>query len=250
MSRPSDGDPSARAPRESFQTTRWGVVLAARGRSGPEARQALEDLCSTYWYPLYAFVRRKGYDADSALDLVQGFFARLLEKDDLRDVDPARGRFRSFLMASCSHYLANRADHDRALKRGGNVSTFSIHPDEAENRYAREPSHDLTPERLYLRRWATIVLDLVLKRLQVEMAEAGKADLFEALKPALLGDEGAAPYRELGALVGLSQGAARLASHRLRARYRAILREEIGRTLADPADVDQEVRDLFVALSG
>jgi RNA polymerase sigma-70 factor (ECF subfamily) len=252
MDRPTPPDPLAGASRASFDTTHWSVILAARRRSAPEeAREALAALCSTYWYPLYAFVRRKGYNADEAQDLVQGFFARLLEKDDLQDVDPAKGRFRSFLMAACSHFLANRRDYERARKRGGGGrAILSIDAVEAERRYDREPSHTLTPERLYLRRWATTLLDSVLARLQREMADAGKAAQFEALKPALLGESDAESYRRLGAAAGLSEGAARVAAHRLRNRYRELLREEVGRTLADPAEVEQEIRDLFAALGG
>jgi RNA polymerase sigma-70 factor (ECF subfamily) len=235
--------------RAAFDTTHWSLVLAANGPATPEAQAALSALCATYWYPLYAFVRRKGNDPDSAQDIVQGFFARLLEKGDLRKVDPARGRFRSFLMSACSHYMANLHDHDRALKRGGR-STISIDAVEGERRYVREPAHDLTPERLFLRRWATTLLDRVLDRLGHELKAAGRGEHFEVLKPTLLADGDAASYRELGARMGATESAARVAAHRMRARYRELLREEVGQTLADPADVEQEIRDLFLALSG
>jgi RNA polymerase sigma-70 factor (ECF subfamily) len=248
MDRTSGKDPSANSSRASFQTTHWSLVLAARRYSDPEAREALAALCGAYWYPLYAFLRRKGCDADAAQDLVQGFFARLLEKEDLQAVDPAKGRFRSFLMAACSHYLANRRDYERAQKRGGG-KVLSIDAIEAETRYGREPAHATTPERLYLKRWATTLLEGVLDRLRREMAEAGKATLFEAIGPALLGESEAASYRQIGATVGLSERAARVAAHRMRRRYRELLREEVGRTLADPADVDEEIRDLFAALT-
>jgi RNA polymerase sigma-70 factor (ECF subfamily) len=250
MSHDRPKDPLAGASRASFDTTHWSLVLAARRRSDPEqARAALAALCQAYWYPLYAFVRRKGYDADVAQDLVQGFFARLLEKDDLQDVDPAKGRFRSFLMAACAHFLANRRDYERAQKRGGRPP-LSIDAAEAERRYGREPSHTLTPERLFLRRWATTLLDGVLERLQSEMADAGKAGQFEALKPALLGESDAASYRRLGEAAGISEGAARVAAHRMRKRYRELLHEEVGRTLANPEEVEEEIRDLFGALAG
>lgn len=241
-------DPLDSPPRASFGTTHWSLVLAARDHTAPEAREALAALCETYWYPLYAFVRRKGYDREVAQDRVQGFFLQLLEKDDLRAVSPAKGRFRSFLMAACTHYLAKQRDHDRALKRGGRPP-ISLDSAEAERRYTLEPAHSLTPERLYLRRWATTLLDLALERLRQEMADDGKASLFEELKSSLLADDDAEPYRQLGVRIGRSEGAARVIAHRMRSRFRAILRDEVGRTVADPNEVDQEIRDLFVALS-
>jgi RNA polymerase sigma-70 factor (ECF subfamily) len=248
MNQRGSHDPIDRSGRASFATTHWSIVLAARDRETPEARAALEALGTSYWYPLYAFVRRKGHDPDAALDLVQGFFARLLEKGGLGTVDPAKGRFRSFLMAACSNYLANQHDRQRALKRGGRPPV-ALDAADAERRYAREPSHNLTPERLYLRRWATTLLDHVLERLEAEHIAAGKARQFEALKPALLGDSDAATYRQLGVAAGLSEGAARVAAHRMRLRYREILRGEVAQTIADPAEVEQEIRDLFSALS-
>jgi RNA polymerase sigma factor (sigma-70 family) len=232
----------------SFPTTRWGIVLAARDRATSEGRAALEVLCGSNWYPVYAFVRRKGHAPDLAADLVQGFFARLLEKGGLGAVDPDKGRFRSFLMASCSHYLANHHDRERTRKRGGRPAV-SLDADEAERRYRLEPSHDLTPERLYLRRWATTLLDRVLDRLRDEMAREGKGLLFESLKPALLGEGESVGYRELGSLAGLSEGAARVAAHRMRSRYREMLRDEVAATIVDASEVDQEIRDLFTALA-
>jgi RNA polymerase sigma-70 factor (ECF subfamily) len=236
-------------PQASFGTTQWSLVLAARDQAAPEARAALAALCETYWYPLYAFVRRKGYDRDRAQDLVQGFFLRLLEKDDLRAVAPEKGRFRSYLMAACMHFLANQRDHDRALKRGGGP-LISLDAAEAERRYALEPAHSLTPERLYLRRWATTLLDAALYRLRQEMTEDGKSSLFDELKSSLLADDEAAPYRQVAARIGRSEGAVRVVVHRMRGRFRAILREEVGRTVADPDEVEQEIRDLFAAISG
>jgi DNA-directed RNA polymerase specialized sigma24 family protein len=234
--------------RASFGTTHWSLVLAARGHATPEARKALAALCEAYWYPLYAFVRRKGYDRDLAQDLVQGFFLRLIESDDLRVVAPAKGRFRSYVMAACTHYLSNQRDHDRALKRGGRPP-ISLDAAEAERRYTLEPTHSLTAERLYLRRWATTLLDTALDRLRQEMEEDGKASLFEELKSSLLADDAAESYRKLGWRIGRSEGAARVIAHRMRGRFRAILREEVCRTVADPREVEQEIRDLFVAMS-
>jgi RNA polymerase sigma-70 factor (ECF subfamily) len=237
-------------PAERFQTTRWGLILAARGGHATEARAALASLCGSYWYPLYAFVRRKGHDPETARDLVQGFFARLLEKGDLASVDRQKGKFRSFLMAACAHYLANQSDHDRAQKRGGGRAPISIDQITAEDRYDLEPAHDLTAERLFERHWALTLLDHVLGRLEVEMMRAGKSRLFEALRPALLGDAERTAYAEIAAGLGLSEEAARAAAHRLRRRYREILREEVANTLDDPAEVEAEIGALFTALGG
>jgi RNA polymerase sigma-70 factor (ECF subfamily) len=241
-------DPVDSSARASFATTHWSLVLAACGHATPEAREALAALRETYWYPLYAFVRRKGYKHDLAQDLVQGFFLRLIEKDDLRAVAPAKGRFRSYLMAACTHYLANQRDHDRALKRGGRPP-ISLDAAEAERRYTLEPAHSLTAERLYLRRWATTLLDTALDRLRREMSNDGKASLFEELKSSLLADDAAESYRQLGLRIGRSEGTARVIAHRMRSRFRAILHEEVGRTVADPREVEQEIRELFVAMS-
>ena len=181
MNELAQGYPAKRP--EEFRTTRWSRIVATRERATPSAREALDSLCSDYWYPLYVFVRRKGYDHPSAEDLVQGFFARLLEKDDLATLEPRKGRFRSFLLAACTHYLANQAERDRTQKRGGGRLTLSLDSDDARARYAREPAHQLTPERLYERRWAMTVLDRVLGRLSDEMAVAGKARVFSTLRP-------------------------------------------------------------------
>ena len=183
-----DDDASQLAPFKSFQTTCWSVIFAARDGESVEAKEALATLCGAYWYPLYAFVRRKGYDAETAQDLVQGFLARLLEKRDLVSVDRGKGKFRSFLMAACTHYMANQRDHERAKKRGGGRIAISIDRPSAEARYAHEPAHEMTAERLFERQWALTLLDRVIERLDAEMAQAGKARQFTTLKPALLGE--------------------------------------------------------------
>jgi RNA polymerase sigma-70 factor (ECF subfamily) len=224
------------------------MVLSARDGGAAEAREALEVLCATYWYPLYAFVRRKGYGPEAAEDLVQGFFARLLEKGDLAAVERAKGKFRSFLMAACTHYLANQAQHDRARKRGGGRAPVSIDRLAAEGRYGCEPAHVLTAERLFDRQWTLTLLENVLKALTAEMSEAGKARQFEVLRPTLLGAAERVPYREVAAALALSEDAARAAAHRLRRRYRELLRAEVARTLDDAADPDEEIRSLFAAL--
>jgi DNA-directed RNA polymerase specialized sigma24 family protein len=232
-----------------FPTTHWSRVAAAADRVDPSAREALERLCRDYWFPLYAFVRGRGYEAHDAEDIVQGFLADLLERDSLTDIDRSKGRFRSFLRASCEHYLANRRDHDRAAKRGGGRMILSIDRGSAEDRYCREPAHELTPERLFERQWAMMLLERVLARLEAELNQAGKGELFAALRPALQGDGLAPPSAVIAAALRMNEGAVRVAAHRLKARYRELLREEVGRTTVAPADVDKELADLLAALT-
>jgi DNA-directed RNA polymerase specialized sigma24 family protein len=240
---------ASEALNTSFPTTQWSRVVAAGNPALPEARDALAVLCSAYWYPLYAFIRRRGHGRDEAEDLVQGFFSVLLEKNGLSSVDRGLGRFRSFLLAACTHFLANRRDYDRAVKRGGRRVVLSIDALQAEDRYLNEPSHELTAERLFERRWATTLLDRVLGRLEHEMTCAGKGRLLKSLKPILVGDSERVSYAEIAAESDCSPGAARSAAHRLRARYRTLLREEIGRTLADPAGIESEIHDLFATFT-
>lgn len=237
-------------PVQHFQTTCWSVILTARDGKPHEARDALAALCAAYWYPLYAFVRRKGHDPDASQDLVQGFFTRLLEKGDLASVDRSKGKFRSFLMAACSHYLANERDKARAKKRGGDRPVVSIDAGSAEGRYRREPFHDLTPERLFDRQWALTLLDQALAELELEMSRAEKARQFAVLQPALLGAADRVPYAEIAAALSISEEAARAAAHRLRRRYRQLLRDLVSRTVDDPADIDDEISTLFSCLSG
>jgi RNA polymerase sigma-70 factor (ECF subfamily) len=240
---PSDRQPAA----ARFATTRWALVRAARDASAPEGREALASLCAIYWYPLYAFIRRQGHDAEQAQDLTQELFARLLEKDGLASVDQSKGRFRLFLLAACRHLLSNERDRARARKRGGGRPTLSIDAAAGEERYGREPAHGETPERLFERRWALALLGQVLARLRDEHEAAGKGPLFEGLKGHLAG-EGEGTYAEAAARLGLSEGAVKVAVHRLRQRYRELLREEIAHTVAGPAEVEDEVRALFAAL--
>ena len=231
-----------------FVTTRWSLIVAARGDS-PPAREALSELCRAYWYPLYAYIRRKGHTHAEAEDLTQEFLARLLERDDLAGVDPARGRFRSFLLAACNHFLSNRRDHDRALKRGGGQQPLPLDFGAAEQRYNAEPGHEETAERLFERRWALALLDRVLDRLRQEYATGGKGELFEKLKGRLAGDSGAS-YADVATDLTLTEGAVKVAAHRMRLRYRDLLRDEIAQTLDDPTAVDDEIRSLFTALAG
>jgi RNA polymerase sigma factor (sigma-70 family) len=240
----------ARPGRRTFATTRWSVVLAAGHASTGDSREALARLCESYWYPLYAYVRRWGYDADQAQDLTQEFFARLLEKHYLRAADPARGRFRSFLLASLKHFLSNERDRVGAAKRGGRATVVPLEFETAEGRYSREPVDAETPESIYERRWALILLERTLGRLRREFEAAGRNVLFARLEGHLTGDQQTVPYAELCAELGMSEGAIKVAVHRLRRRFGALLREEISETVSDPAEVDDEIRDLFRALKG
>lgn len=231
-----------------FAATRWTVVLAAaKGRDSPQAADALSELCRTYWYPLYAFIRRRGYESHEAEDLTQEFFARLLEKHVLAGIDREKGKFRAFLLAAAKHFLANERDRTQAQKRGGGRAMIAWDSLNAEARYRLEPAHDLTPERLFERRWALTLLDHVLARVQAEFDEGGKTRLFEALKGALAGGlEGT--YAAIAERLGMSEVAVKVAVHRLRRRYRERLREEIAHTVADPTEIDEEIRHLLDCL--
>jgi RNA polymerase sigma factor (sigma-70 family) len=233
-----------------FETTRWSQVLAAGQAPTNASREALSRLCEVYWYPLYAYVRRWGYDADEAQDLTQEFFVRLLEKHYLRAADPARGRFRSFLLASLKHFLSNERDRAGAAKRGGRTTVLPLEFENAEGRYSREPPDADTPESIYERRWALTLLERTLARLRHEFDAAGKQALFARLEGHLTGEQEALPYAELGAELGMSEGAVKVTVHRLRRRFGALLRDEIGETVSEPGLVDEEIRELFRALKG
>lgn len=231
-----------------FPTTRWSRVIVAGDPDAPAARESLAELCNAYWYPLYAYIRRRGNGPEQAQDLTQDFFARLLEKGLLAEADPSRGRFRAFLRTVCAHFLANRRDHERTKKRGGGRAFLPIDPVDAEGRYALELADGLTPERIFERSWALTLLGRVLDQLGREYDEAGKAATFEALRGLLDGTSDATSYAAVAARTGTTEGAARVAAHRLRRRYGELLRREIASTLAEPAEVDDEIRDLFAAL--
>jgi RNA polymerase sigma-70 factor (ECF subfamily) len=239
-------DPSSDAP---FPTTRWSQVVAAGDRADPAAREALAALGAAYWYPLYAFVRRKGHPPDEAADLVQGTFVALLDREGLAAVAPGRGRFRSFLMAACAHHLADRRDHDHAAKRGGGRVPIPFDRLDAEGRYSAEPVDELTAERLFERRWATSLLEHAVARIEAEAAGARKSALVSHLLPTLTGGRGEIALASIAATLGMTEGAVKMAASRLRKRYGEILREEIARTVDDPADVEEEVRALFAALA-
>ena len=247
MSSPIQDPGGEPAPRK-FSTTRWSLILAASQGSTPEAHEALSSLCALYWYPLYAFTRHQGHSPEDAQDLVQGFFILLLERNDLAAVDRQRGRFRSWLLASLKHYLANEWKREHAQKRGGGQTPISIDGATAEGMYSLELSHDLTPERLYDRRWALALLEHVLGSLAAECARLGKQPLFETLRGTLAGDTGQRAYPELARELGMSPGAVKVAVHRLRGRYRELLRTEIAQTVEHPEEIDDEIRMLLAAL--
>jgi RNA polymerase sigma-70 factor (ECF subfamily) len=230
-----------------FHTTHWSLVMAAGRADTPSAQDALEALCRSYWYPLYAYVRRRGHGAASAHDLVQGFFARLFEKRDLMDADRARGRFRSFLLASLQHFLANERERERAEKRGGGMTILSLDVESAEGRLAIEPEDARTPEDVFDRNWALVLLDRAMGRVRDDYERAGRGELFARLSRCLTGD-GAVPYRDLASELEMSEAAFKVAVHRARKRFRECLRREIAETLADPGEVEDELGDLFRAL--
>ena len=227
-----------------FATTSWSVVLAAGHASRSDAQAALARLCETYWYPLYTYVRRRGYPPEEAQDLTQEFFAVLLEKDYLRVAEPQRGRFRSFLLGSLNHFLANEWRRQAAQKRGGGRPLLSLDFQGGERRFSQEPSHDLTPEKAYERRWALILLEQALSKLREEYTRSGKAEFYERLA-AFLGGEKHAPYQQVAAELGMTEGAVKVAVHRLRQRCRELLRAEVAQTVAAPEDLDEELRHLL-----
>jgi RNA polymerase sigma factor (sigma-70 family) len=233
-----------------FATTHWSVVLDAGRGDSTGARASLEKLCRTYWHPIYAFVRRQGHGPYDAQDLTQEFFARLLEKNSLGDVDPGRGRFRSFLLGALKHFLANEWDKARAQKRGGGRVLIPIDARPAESSCGVEPADHLTAEKIFDRRWALTLLDLVLQRLREEFVSDGRGQLFEQLKPTLTEASRSVPYTEIATRLGMSEGAVKVAVHRLRKRYRELLRAEIAGTLASPDEAEDEIRQLFAALAG
>jgi RNA polymerase sigma-70 factor (ECF subfamily) len=224
-----------------FPTTELNLVRTAGAGFSQESQEALAALCRVYWYPLYGFVRRQGYAPEEAQDLTQGFFAQLLEKHYLRQYQRERGRFRSFLLTSLKHFLANERDRAATQKRGGGVSTFSLEDliRTGERRYSLEPRSNLTPEKIFEQQWAHAILDQVLARLGKESAQ------FDRFKGFLVGDEARIPYRRLAADFGTTEGAVKVSVHRLRLRFREILRAEISQTVSDPADVQEEIRYLM-----
>lgn len=234
-----------RHPAAGFRTTHWSAVLLAGRDSLPDARAALEELCQGYWYPLYAFVRRKGHNHADAQDLVQGFFGQLLARRDLAGVHPDKGRFRTFLLAALSHYLANEWHRANALKRGGGLQFVPLEPANPEERYLREPVTEASPETVYDRAWAEQVLRSVLTRLREEATREGGLARFEALKGFLLGDRGGEPYADVARRLDTTESGIKSAVHRLRQRLRLLFREEIARTVAADSEIEDELRHLI-----
>jgi RNA polymerase sigma-70 factor (ECF subfamily) len=231
-----------------FVTTQWSLVLAAREAESTAGREALEWLCSLYWYPVFAFVRRRGHSTEEAEDLTQGFFARLIEKGVLADVDRSRGRFRSFLLSACQHYLANERDRACAQKRGGARPPVSIDVADAEQRYGRDLAHGETPEALYERHWALALLAGVLDELRDEYEASGRGRQFDGLKRFLTSEDDAGTYAEAGRDLGMTEGAVKVAVHRLRRRYRETLQATVSATVASPDDVADEIAYCLRAL--
>jgi RNA polymerase sigma-70 factor (ECF subfamily) len=231
-----------------FVTTHWSVVVSAGQENSTKAREALELLCRQYWFPLYAYVRRRGYRPEDAQDMTQEFFARLLQHHWLARVDQVKGRFRTFLLTAMERFLANEWDKASAQKRGGGQSPLSL--DAAETLYGSEPPDFKTPEQAFERRWALTLLETVLQRLEEEFSASGKAETFATLKPCLVGEREAVPYHELAQQLGQSEGALKVAVHRLRQRYRELLRAEIANTVSSENEIDAEMRHLFQVLAG
>ena len=251
MPRPDENDrPPVPNRQECFVTTHWSVVLAAGQASSTSADQALEKLCRTYWYPLYAFLRRQGKGAEDAQDVTQDFFVRFLKKEFIGMADPARGRFRSFLLTCLKNFSAEQHRHAGRLKRGGGEVFLSWDDLTAEQRYLAEPRDDSPPESLYEKRWALTILETALARLGTELASAGKKQLFVELRGRLWGDPDAASYAELSTRLKMTEGALKVTTHRLRQRFRDLLREEVGATVASTEEIDDELGHLISMVRG
>lgn len=236
--------PVDRSP--AFATTHWSLVIAAGRRSTPEAETALEQLCRTYWYPLYAFIRRRGHPAETAQDLTQGFFVRLLEKDCLAAADRTRGKFRTFLLAALKNFLSHESQKERAAKRGGDRIHLSLYREEGEARYLAESVEAMTPEKLYEKRWATTVIEQALQALRAEYQQAGNQALFDRLKDHIWGDKSAS-YTDIAKAFDMNEGSVKAAAFRLRKRFAKALRDVISNTVHSPQTVEEELKTLIEA---
>lgn len=250
MTRAETGSAAPAGPRATFNTTHWSVVLAATRGDDTCAREALARLCQTYWYPLYAYVRRRGHSAHDAQDLTQAFFAKLLERDSLVSVSRELGKFRTFILTAMKRFLASEWKYANAQKRGGGQELLSLDWAAAEERFDLEPATNSTPDKLFEKQWAMTVLNDVLKRLEQEYQTAGKAEFFAALKQTLMGRRETQPYAELAAKLAMSESAVKVNVHRLRKRYRELMHVEIAGTVEGPQEVEEELRHLFHVLAG
>ncbi len=232
-----------------FPTTQWSRVVAANGRDRLEAREALSALCQAYWYPIYAYIRHRGYPPEPARDLTQDFFTYVLEHQLFAKADPARGRFRAFLRTVCVRHIADRRDREQSARRGGGRPPVSIDAFDAERRYSLEPAHELTADRIFDRTWALTLLERVVERLRSEYDDAGRAGRFEELIPLLTRDSTTEGYAQIAERLGTSEGNVRVSVHRLRRRYGLLLREEIAATVGDSDLVEDEVHALFASLA-
>lgn len=233
-----------------FATTHWSVVLSAGAPDFAGQAEALEKLCRTYWYPLYAYVRRRGHGPEDAQDLTQEFFARLLKKNYPAQADRAKGKFRSFLLLTLNHFLADEFDRANSRKRGGGQVFVSLDQTAAEGRYCREPADDLSPEKLFERRWAQSILENAVKRLREEYAAENQTQACAVLQAFEPGEQATLSYEEAAARLGISESALKSKVHRLRRRHRELVREEIAQTVCTPAEIDEELRHLLAALGG
>jgi RNA polymerase sigma factor (sigma-70 family) len=252
MSQPQDdGRPAAKlddADRpDEFQTTHWSLVLHAGCRSTVQSQEAMAQLCQSYWWPLYTYARRRVGDAHQAQDLTQAFFAKLLEKDYLRDASPLRGRFRAFLLTALKRFMANEWDKATAQKRGGGNPTLPLDFGEGERQYVREPVDSMTADQIFLKNWARTLLDRVLEQLRLEFASDGKAEQFVELQAFITPLEDSIKIADIAERLGMAESALRVAAHRLRKRYRKLLREEIAQTVTGPDEIEDEIRSLFAA---
>ena len=247
------GQGSADAPgavaQPLFATTHWSVVLATAGEDQPQATAALEQLCQTYWYPLYAYVRRRGYSPEDAQDLTQQFFLRFLRKNYPAQADRAKGRFRSFLLLTLNHFLSDERERATTRKRGGGQVFISLDEQAPEDRYRLEPADELDPEKVFERRWAQTILDQALARLRTEFVSSGRAEHYEVLKSFEPGEQKTLSYAEAAARLGVSESAVKSMIHRLRQRHRELVREEIAQTVSSVSEIDEELRHLLAVIS-
>lgn len=245
MPRGADGSGEGRG---RFAMTRWSLVVAAADSRHPDHRRALAELCNDYWYPVYAFVRRRGADPDAAQDLTQGFFSQLLEKHTIKAADRERGRFRSFLLAALKFYLSHEHERAQAQKRGGGQAAIPLDATTAESRYRLEPADPRTPESLFERRWALLLLERTLDRLREDLKGSARPERSLRLVGYLTGDDSAPSYKQVATELGMTESAVKVAVHRLRGRFRELLREEVLQTVHEPAEVDDELHHLFAVL--